>query len=356
MITAIIINYHDHLLTARAAASVLADQPDAQIIIVDNSVDPAEAQALRETLPPQAELLIAPHNLGFGNGCNLGFSYARHDWIFLLNPDAFVLAGCITLLVAFLQQNQRVGAVAPLAYWDQDRQWLLPPGQLPLPATELGMQLALRSSLFGGWVSQGFRRWALRCLTSGAPVRQRMLSGGHMLLRRSAVEAAGGLFDATFFMYCEDADLCVRLQKKGFTLYLLPTASVVHEWHASPAKAGHSQVSLQQYFTKHFPDSRLLAWRNALEHSGRGPCLPECRHLGVCIDPAALSLPDCLESGQMAELSLNPLFIPAIYYLGNNNCFKINDLLWRRLGPGSYWVRITGLNSRQTLSVSWQKS
>lgn len=42
-----------------------------------------------------------------------------------------------------------------------------------------------------------------------------MLAGAVLMLRRDAVEACGGLFDESFFMYFEDAQLSDRLRAGG---------------------------------------------------------------------------------------------------------------------------------------------
>ncbi|MDY0191627.1 MAG: glycosyltransferase family 2 protein [Desulfuromonas sp.] len=350
MITTIIVNYHSYGLTARAAASVLADQPDAQVIVIDNSEDEFEAKALCAAVDPRVECIINSENTGFGRACNLGYEHARHDLILLLNPDAMLLEGCTAALVDFLHRTPKAGAVSPKVFWDDQKQWLLPPAQLPTPSTELGLALALRKPWFGKLVSKGFQYWALRCLGSTAAVRQRMLSGGCMLLKRSAIEAAGGLFDPVFFMYYEDTDLCLRLQKSGFALYLLPAAQAVHKWCAGSNKNTLMQTSRQLYFNKHFSDSRVLSWLYSLEQNSPSLHLPESRHIGLCTDPKALPLPEGMSTGTPVALSPHPLFIPAIYYIGKSNCLIINNKLWQRLGTGRYWLRI-GTDP----SISWDQ-
>ncbi len=340
MVTAIIVNYHRHLLTTRAAASVLADQPDAQVIVIDNSADTEEARALQNLLPDQVTCQIAPENLGFGKACNLGYARARHDWVLLLNPDAFVLKGCITALVSFLQKTPRAGAVAPLTYWDKAQQWLLPPALLPTPATELTLTLALGWPWLGRFVSQKFRSWALTGIRSEQPVPQRMLSGGHMLLRRSAVDAAGGLFDPDFFMYFEDTDLCVRLHKAGFQLYLVPQAQAVHAWESDGGKGELAAGSRLLYFQKQFPGSLLFTACQRLERDSPALNLHESRQLGLRQDPLQLAVPPELHGGWVLEISPHPLLVPALYCFGRGDQAQITEQVWALLGGGEYWARI----------------
>lgn len=355
MVTAIIVNYHSRLLTVRAAASVLADQPNAQVIVIDNSEDGFEAGELAALLPSQVEYIVSPQNIGFGRACNLGYERARYEWVFLLNPDAFVVPGCIAELVAFLRQTPRAGAAAPLAHWDTAQQWLLPPALLPTPATELVLVLALARPWLGRLVSQRFRSWALRCLRSEHAVAQRMLSGGHMLLRRSAVEAAGGLFDPAFFMYFEDTDLCMRLHKAGFQLYLVPAARAVHAWEAAPEKTAPSLISRRQYFRKQFPGSLLFALMEKLERHGLRICLQKSRELGLCSAPLDVRVPPRLHSQWILEVSPHPLFVPALYCFGTGDSCRLSDEIWALIGAGDYWARIAAPSGLNAETYHWLK-
>ncbi|MEI6215286.1 MAG: glycosyltransferase [Desulfuromonadales bacterium] len=354
MITAVTINYFSHQLTVRAALSVLADRPDAQVIVVDNSECADEATSLRELLPPQVDLIVTPENIGFGRACNLGFAAARHDLILLLNPDAIVLPGCLDALAGFLRQTPQAGAVAPLAWWDREKTWLLPPGQLPTPVSELSMSLALRFPRWGARVSMSFRKKAQACFRSRAAVRQRMLSGGHVLLRRSAVEKAGGPFDPALFMYYEDTDLCRRLDRAGFGLYLLPGAEVVHEWCCTQDKGHLSRVSHEYYFGKHFSGSPLLRVFKRLERSGLPLRLPEHHDLGLCRVPPRFPVAAGVQGEWLMEISPQPLFVPALYHFGSGSEACIPEEIWERLGPGRYWLRIGPPDGGDCSLFSWE--
>jgi GT2 family glycosyltransferase len=49
-----------------------------------------------------------------------------------------------------------------------------------------------------------------------------------MLIRREALEAVHGL-DESFFLYCEDIDLCARVRDAGWRIRYEPGAVVRHE-------------------------------------------------------------------------------------------------------------------------------
>jgi N-acetylglucosaminyl-diphospho-decaprenol L-rhamnosyltransferase len=53
------------------------------------------------------------------------------------------------------------------------------------------------------------------------------LAGMFLLVRSDAFRASGG-FDERYFMYSEDAELCLRLQLRGGRIRQVPAARVVH--------------------------------------------------------------------------------------------------------------------------------
>ncbi|MFI3184749.1 MAG: GNAT family N-acetyltransferase [Methylococcaceae bacterium] len=353
MISVLIVNYFCHELTARAVDSVLADDPSAQVIVVDNSNDRTETDNLRKILPNRAELVVAPRNLGFGRACNLAFEQAVGEWVLLLNPDAFILPGCLQTLVSTLLHHPKAGAVSPVAQWDETGTFLLPPGQMQTPAWEWILAIGLRFPVFGYWLSMRFRAYALRCLYASRPIRQYMLSGGHMLLRRSAIDTVGRLFDPVFFMYYEDTDLCRRLVKAGFELMLVPKARAVHQWRHDPAKSEHVVWSRLRYMRKHFPSIWLMdRLRRKFEQQFPSK-VGQFHDIGICTTAPIFNLPMHQNGAWLLELSPHPLLIPAIYHRGPVILNSIPASVWSLLGPARYWARITHPNGQRS-HFTWE--
>ena len=82
-----------------------------------------------------------------------------------------------------------------------------------------------------------------------------------MLIRREALLSAG-LLDERFFLYCEEADLCLRIKRTGWSVRHLPAMTIMHHI----GKGGHDPridaqqaYSRRQFARKHFgPVHRLL--------------------------------------------------------------------------------------------------
>ncbi|WP_024553484.1 glycosyltransferase [Franconibacter helveticus 513] len=59
------------------------------------------------------------------------------------------------------------------------------------------------------------------------PTKVDWFAGSFIAIKCNVFEAIGG-FDESYFMYCEDLDLCLRAHKKGFKAYYLPSIKAIH--------------------------------------------------------------------------------------------------------------------------------
>jgi GT2 family glycosyltransferase len=151
----------------------------------DNTTDLLSA-AIPE-LPFPVHLVRSLQNNGFARGMNLLASQSQNDFMFLLNPDTQLEAGCLETLVVRAQADPRVGICdAKQAPKEHPKAWDR---------------------------STGETTWC---------------SGAAALIRRSAFEDVGGFDERLYFMYCEDVDLSWKLWLKGWKCLYEPTAVVRH--------------------------------------------------------------------------------------------------------------------------------
>ena len=154
-------------------------------------------------------------NLGFIRNCNAAFTHCRGEYVLLLNNDAQPLPGAIDALVAALDADPTLGAAGPKLIYPDGR--LQEAGCYLTPDGQSGMV-----GLFMDPDDAEFRhdRDVAYC------------SGAALMLRRTLVE--GPLFDEAYLpAYCEDADLCLRLQDGGHRIRFVADAVVVHHLSAS---------------------------------------------------------------------------------------------------------------------------
>ena len=183
-------------------------------------------------------MLTLDRNTGFAGGVAAALDVVRSDYVALLNNDAAADPRWLEVSAALLDSKLDTAAVTSrLVLWDADRE-----GRAIL--NNAGVALVA-----GGYgTDRGFGQ------PDGPPFDQRQevfgFSGGACLLRRSAVEAIGGIAPE-FFMYYEDADLSWRMRLAGYTIRYEPAATVRHRHGASSDLRSESFA----YFTER---NRLL--------------------------------------------------------------------------------------------------
>ncbi len=284
------------------------------MVVVDNSDSADEVARLQQALPRAADLVVAPRNLGFGKACNLAIERAPAAFVWLVNPDARVLPGCLTALRQALETDQRLGAVAPLQYLDSPQQWLFSPAWLP-GSIDHWVRLQVRDSghhrrRYDRAVrAETVRLWSAR--PGQPPLRQRALSGSNLLLRRACIDQQLGLFDPAFFMYFEDSDLCMRLRKRGWRLAVVPAAGALHLWHLSAYKHDLMEQARPLYFERHFARSRWL-----LRAAERASVAAEPQPDWPSWCGGDWVVPEAWQQGWSLEISPTDLFSPSIGRIG----------------------------------------
>ena len=224
--------------------------------VIDNSEDFREAQTLQQSLAdrPWVQVVAAPKNLGFGRACNLVFERSTAPYFLLLNPDAKIEGAHALGLRQALRDHPDYAAIAPNLFWNDEGTFLTPIGSPQSPVEsilECVLTHSFRLACSAASRSVIRNRRLLDTAASLTPVP--MVSGAILMLRRSAVIDAGGLFDPDYFMFFEDADLSLRLRRQGWRLAVLPSATAVHSYRHAAHKAELMHASHQTFLSKHHP-------------------------------------------------------------------------------------------------------
>ncbi len=350
-VAALLVNWFSAADVIRAVRSVQAQPVPCEVIVVDNSVDGAQQDLLRQALGDTVRLVCNDGNTGFAAACNQAYALTSAATILLLNPDAYLLPDALPRLLQALQQLPQAGAVAPRVFWEEEKRFYMPPSTFPAPWDYALSLLVPFSPRLASWRSRHFARQARRYWQTTVPLRVHALSGGHVLLQRQAIEAAGGLFDARFFLYWEDSDLMQRLRAAGYSLWLVPQAHAVHAYTHHPDKSQRLGAGWPPYHAKHLahhPGLRVLervlacrpAPKTAPPHGGRLPTLmPDAQGDLVVEVPPAWSTGWCL------EVSVNPDLIPAIGVWGQGTQARVGQSLCQRLAGQRLYVRLTAQSS-----------
>ena len=230
----VVVAYEGRRHLAQALNSCAEHAVGTPVVVVDNASTDGSSEMVRRDFP-EAMLMPQVRNRGFAGGCNVGIQAARDrgaEWVLLLNQDAWLTAGAIEALVAYLETHPRAAAVQPAIMRPDGRC-----NSLGNPFHYLGFTVAGGN---GQTIEEAERNPMLPWLRSGdwrGGTTIPAVSGAAMILRLAALDMVGDL-EEELFLYHEDLDLSMRLRGAGWTLHLVGGVRVIHdhEFSRNPRK------------------------------------------------------------------------------------------------------------------------
>ena len=230
----------------RACVSPLAGLESVHVVVVDNDSPDRSLDAIADLPVERIQLEV---NGGFAQGTNVGWRAGSAPYVLILNPDAQIAPAALDVLVAQLDGDPALGAVAPRIV-GHDGQVHYSLRRFPKLRSTYAQALFVHRLL-------PHAAWADELVRDEAAYEKRSspdwFSGACILVRREALERIDGL-DEGFFLYCEDIDLCRRLRDEGYDLLFEPAATCVHAGGASGDRSELLRVlaeSRVRYVYKH---------------------------------------------------------------------------------------------------------
>ncbi|MFN8527267.1 MAG: glycosyltransferase family 2 protein [Anaerolineae bacterium] len=293
----VIVSWNTRDLVVQAIRSLLEDVSTSglavQVWLVDNASTDGTVEAV-QTAFPGVKVIASRENLGFVRGNNaalraIGFDSADGTVppadlpraVYLLNPDTITTSGATRTLYNALMDNPKIGLVgAHLSYEDGSFQH----GAFAFPGLR---QIWVEFFPTPGRLIEGrFNgRYPRALYDHGQPFPVDFVLGATMMLKREIIEKTG-LFDESFFMYCEEIDWAWRIHKAGWGVSCVPAAHVVHLAGKSTGQVRALSVerlwtSRLHLYEKHQPRwkvwaaRRLIAWGMQRKLRALGVMTPE---------------------------------------------------------------------------------
>ena len=235
----IIINWKSVNFTRKCLASICANAGDLtyEVIVVDNaSFDGCEQMIKAEF--PQVTFIQSRENLGFARANNLAFAQSHGRNVMFLNPDTEIQGTALQNLIRALESIPAAGMVGAR----------LLNSDLSLQTTCIvALPSILNQTLNSRHLHRGFpkwRIWGMRPLFENpeGPVPVEAISGACMVAKREVIAQVDG-FTTDYFMYSEDMDLCLKVARRGWKIYFVPDASIIHHAAGSSSSRAESNFS-----------------------------------------------------------------------------------------------------------------
>lgn len=240
-LTVIMVSYNTRELTLAALRTLFEEtrNPHMKVVVLDNASEDGSADAIAAAFP-QVELIRSDENVGFARANNIVAEQATSTWLLLLNPDTEVQNGAVDKLLAFAKAHPkggiyggrtvfRDGSLNIASCWNKITPW-------SAFCVAVGLSSAFpRSSIFHPETIGSWNRDSVREVD--------IVVGCLLMIRRALWNELGG-FDLRYFMYGEEADLCLRAARLGYRPMITPDAQIMHLVGASTKAQANKLVYL----------------------------------------------------------------------------------------------------------------
>ncbi len=230
VLSTIIISYNTRQMTLECLRTLYEQTTRLamEVLVVDNASSDGSAEAIAESFP-QVKLMALTENLGFGAANNLAARSARGEHLLLLNPDTEIRDRAIERIHDFARARPAAGIWGGRTIFSD--------GTLNRSSCWGAPTLWSTFCLSAGWAwrfphvrllhPEGLGSWA-----RDSEREVDIVSGCFLMITRELWERLEG-FHPAFFMYAEDADLCLRARALGARPRICPDATIVHHGGAS---------------------------------------------------------------------------------------------------------------------------
>lgn len=188
-----------------------------EVIIVENNSTEKETFEYYEAIAQKygnIKIVTWEGNFNYSAINNFGVSYAKGEFIFLLNNDVEIINGsCLEEMLMFAQRKD-VGAVGAKLYYSDDT------------VQHAGVILGLGGT--AGHAHKHFGR-SHPGYMARASIAQNLsaCTAACLMMRRDVFDEVGGL-DESFEVAFNDVDLCMKIRKKGYLVVFTPYAELYH--------------------------------------------------------------------------------------------------------------------------------
>jgi GT2 family glycosyltransferase len=256
----------DRTLRTLAVSLVAAREQElmraANVVLIDNTGTRASAAAvirvardIFHNADVTMNYLHGHANIGYGAAHNLVMHGGNTHYHLVLNPDVELAPDALPIAFRFLGEHAEIGALAPASRRvDGTREYVCKRYPTVFDLALRGVAPRALRQLF----RKRLEHYEMRDLVDRVAADETIspipaMSGSFMFVRRKAIEATGG-FDPRFFLYFEDFDWSVRLNRVTRTVYV-PAVKIVHHGGGAAKKAprhiGYFVRSAARFFNKH---------------------------------------------------------------------------------------------------------
>ena len=213
-----------------------------EIIIIDNnSPDKKLPETEKMFKRDNIKFFYLDENVGFGKGCNHGFSKASGEYICFLNPDTLIKENIFLPILDIFKKDKSIGIVGPKQQTGS-----------PFFDFSAGFYPNILFELFNligvGVFIEGLIVFILTKLRKNKILEVDWILGACIFIKAELLKTING-FDKDYFMFYEEVDLCKRVSNKGYKIIYSPQHSIHHIGSVS-GKKDYTLYTIRTYSSK----------------------------------------------------------------------------------------------------------
>lgn len=216
-VAVVILNWNGATMMHRFLPSVIANSPEAEVIVADNGSTDESLEMLQEEFP-SVRIIVLDRNYGFAEGYNKALAEIEEIYTVLLNSDVKVTNGWLIPLIDYMEENPKVAVCQPKILNEAQH------NMFEYAGASGGFMDILCYPFCRGRIFDTIEKDEGQYNT---PISIFWASGAAMFVRTDIFRKVGGL-DARFFAHQEEIDFCWRLHSRGYSIVCLPQSKVYH--------------------------------------------------------------------------------------------------------------------------------
>lgn len=217
-VAVVILNWNGKNFLEKFLPSVLASDYENMSVIVADNASTDDSVSFLQSHHPNISIILNPQNEGFAKGYNTALKQVTADYYVLLNSDVEVDSNWIAPVISLMESDKKIAACQPkiLSYNEKNQ-----------------FEYAGAS---GGWIdSLGYPFSRGRVFTTceedvgqyNDSTEIFWASGAAFFVRAKVFQELNG-FDESFFAHQEEIDLCWRMKRLGYKIFVEPASFVFH--------------------------------------------------------------------------------------------------------------------------------
>lgn len=214
LVSVIVLNYNGkhHLKDCfNSLYNLDFDLDRVEFILVDNNSQDGSLEFMENNFK-EVKLIKLKKNYGFASGNNIGARKSTGKYIVLLNNDTYVDRNWLSELVIVAESSNEIGIVGSKIYYFNNK------NIIDVAGTYGDRYL----------ITNCTGRSKTDCKYYSIQREILFACGAALLIKRELYEKIG-LFDPSYFIYCEDLDLSIKTWLYGYTVVVAPKSKIYHK-------------------------------------------------------------------------------------------------------------------------------